>query len=55
VKSRHFTNLRDVGLEIQGRSGDDSDHPIFGTQEEPFAETSLSLLKQRVAVFGRSD
>ena len=55
MKSRHFTNLNDFGLEIQGRSGRDSYHPIFGTQEDPFADTRLSLLKKRLAVFGHSD
>lgn len=52
---RHFTNLNDFGREIQGRSGGDSYHPIFGTQEDPFADTRLSLLKKRLAVFGHSD
>jgi radical SAM superfamily enzyme YgiQ (UPF0313 family) len=54
LQMRHFTNLNDFGLEIQGRSAGDSYHPIFGTRENPFADTRLSLLKKRLAIFGHS-
>ena len=54
LQMRHFTKLNDFGIEIQGRSGGDSYHPIFGTHEDPFADTRLSLLKKRLALFGQS-
>ena len=55
LQMRHYTTLNDFGLEIQGRAGGDSYHPIFGTQEDPFADTRRSLLKKRLAVFGHGD
>ena len=55
LQMRHFTNLNDFGLEMQGHSNGNSYHPIFGTDEDPFADTRLSLLKKRLAAFGQSD
>ena len=55
LQMRHYTNLNDFGLEIQGRTGGDSYHPIFGTQEDPFTDTRRSLLRKRLAVFGHGD
>jgi radical SAM superfamily enzyme YgiQ (UPF0313 family) len=54
LQMRHFTNLNDFGLDIQGRLKGDSYHPIFGTHEDPFADTRLSLLKKRLTLFGHS-
>jgi hypothetical protein len=50
---RHFTNLNNFGLDLQGRSRGGSYHPIFGTYEDPFGDTRSSLLKKRIALFGQ--
>ena len=54
LQMRHFTNLNNFGLDMQGRSAGGSYHPILGTHDDPFADTRASLLRKRLALFGQS-
>ena len=50
LQMRHFTSLNDFGLDLPGRSIAGNYHPIFGTHEDPFADTRWSLLKKPLAI-----
>jgi hypothetical protein len=49
MQMRHFMQLNNFNIEVPGLERTDSYHPVFGTADDPFAETRWSLLKRRLS------
>jgi hypothetical protein len=46
---RHFMQLNDFGLTLAGESPR-SYHPVLGTDDDPFTDSRLSLLRRRIGL-----
>jgi len=49
LQMKHFMQLNNFHIEVPGLERTDSYHPVFGTADDPFAETTWSLLKKRLS------
>ncbi|MEW6366654.1 MAG: radical SAM protein [Acidobacteriota bacterium] len=48
LQMRHYLALNDFGLPAQRRDRSYSYHPIFGTADDPYAETRRSVLRRKL-------
>ena len=53
LQMKHFMQLNNFNIEVPGLERTDSYHPVFGTADDPFAETTWSLLKKRLSFVWR--
>lgn len=49
LQMRHFLQLNDFKIDVPGRQRP-AYHPTFGTAEDPFADTRVSLLRRRLGL-----
>jgi anaerobic magnesium-protoporphyrin IX monomethyl ester cyclase len=53
LQMRHFLQLNDFRIRIPWRGRDNAYHPIYGTNDDPYADTRWSLLKRRLPFLGK--
>jgi hypothetical protein len=51
LQMRHFLQLNDFKVKVPGRERA-TYHPMFGTDEDPFADTRVSLIRRRLGLNG---
>jgi radical SAM superfamily enzyme YgiQ (UPF0313 family) len=47
LQMRHYLQLNDFKIDVPGRRSANY-HPMFGTEEDPFADTRVSLIRRRL-------
>jgi radical SAM superfamily enzyme YgiQ (UPF0313 family) len=48
IQMRQYLQLNDFGIEIAGLPRKPSYHPVFGTSDDPFADTRSSLIRRKL-------
>jgi len=48
IQMRHFTQLNDFGIEVDGLEARHAYHPVFGTRDDPFRDSRASILQRRL-------
>jgi radical SAM superfamily enzyme YgiQ (UPF0313 family) len=48
LQMRHFLTLNDFKLPVNEEAGRQSYHPVFGNQQDPYKDTRISILKNKI-------